>query len=220
MPYVMITSKCNMRCAHCCYSCGPSGRHMTLDTFKFALELDCESISIGGGEPTVHPHFWKFLGLAIAQVEYVWLATNGKDTKAALALAKMAKKGVISCALSLDCYHEPIDKKVVEAFQRRERNLDSMRPDEDCREIRNVVESNPGVLAIGRGAEILGANDGCPCPELFVRPNGDVLLCGCPDAPKLCNLHQKNIQLFAVPGDGCWKEMKEQGTLPILRRQS
>lgn len=44
---IRITSKCNMRCAHCCYSCSPNkGQHMDMWTFyaavRFASNYDDE----------------------------------------------------------------------------------------------------------------------------------------------------------------------------------
>jgi len=90
--YLQITTRCNMSCAHCCFSCTTQGEDMSIETFKNCLEFDNEYIILGGGEPTIHPLFWQLLGLSISSGE-VWLATNGKETSIALALAKMAKKG-------------------------------------------------------------------------------------------------------------------------------
>ena len=68
---------------------------MDFDTFKKCLEWGEDYISLGGGEPTIHPDFEKFLLTAISECEYVWLATNGKHTRRALLLAKLARSGVI-----------------------------------------------------------------------------------------------------------------------------
>ena len=61
--YIQITDHCNMTCAHCCYSCSPRKRNfMSKDVFVKALDLcDLDDISIGGGEPTLHPLFWDFI---------------------------------------------------------------------------------------------------------------------------------------------------------------
>ena len=179
--HVMITSRCNMRCAHCGMSCTTKGEDMTLETFMAALQHD-DTISLGGGEPTLHPLFWHFLGLAIGTADSVWLATNGSQTQTAIALARMARKGVIGCALSQDIYHDPIDPKVIDAFTPKKTRPDEWLPadrNQDYREIRNVTgrEIKAGRCKTG---EIE-----CICPEVYVRPNGDVHLCGCARSPKI-----------------------------------
>ena len=37
-PYIQITTVCNYRCRHCCFSCTEEGEYMTMDTFKAALK--------------------------------------------------------------------------------------------------------------------------------------------------------------------------------------
>ena len=166
-----------MSCEHCCYACTANGKDMSIKIFKKALEID-DMPSIGGGEPTIHPKFWEFMGLAIGKCEYVWLATNGKKTQIALTLAKMAKRGIIGCALSQDNYHDPIDPVVVRAFENKARMGDT-----DQREIRNMngKELNAGRCDFGK--------DGCVCSDLICKPNGDVFACGCEGAPKFGNVN-------------------------------
>ena len=145
---------------------------------------------LGGGEPTLHPNFWEFLGLAIGNAEYVWLATNGSMTDTAIALAKLAKKGVIGCALSQDPWHDPINPKVINAFSEghplkgREGWIKMDERGNDAREIRNV-SSNKEKMASFRDPEDGGLPDICPCEDLFIKPNGDIHLCGCSDSPKI-----------------------------------
>ena len=91
-----------MSCEHCGMNCTEVGEDMSLEVFEACL-LECdEMLPIGGGGPTIHPEFNNFLLKAIGAVDYVWLATNGSMTETALTLAKLAKRGVIGCALSLD----------------------------------------------------------------------------------------------------------------------
>jgi len=177
--YIQITTRCNMECPHCCYACTAKGEDMSLKTFKQALELVEDSgstVCIGGGEPTLHPKFWDFIVLALGNeyIECVWMATNGKKTESALRLAAMAKKGILSVALSQDSYHEPIEEKVIEAFK-----VDPRRQhDRDFREIRNVDDH---VIKAGRAEteqEWQREND-CVCNELFVDPKGNIWRCGC-----------------------------------------
>ena len=109
-----------MTCVHCAYSCTDKGEDMSIETLKNCFKYGDECIAIGGGEPTIHPLFWQVLGLCMAESEHVWLATNGKETSTAIALAMLAKKGVIGCDLSQDEYHEYIDPKVIEAYLGKE----------------------------------------------------------------------------------------------------
>ncbi len=182
--YLQLTTKCNMACYHCGFSCSPKrGEHMDLKTYKAALDLAEYSgsfLSIGGGEPTVHPQFWEFLGLALGKrwIESIWLATNGKKTETALALAGLARKGVIGVDLSQDPWHEPIDPKVVTAFSDT-RDQDTIgTPKSDRRDIRNVSRNGP--INWGRAKRNnLGMRDDCICDELFVSPDGRIWACGC-----------------------------------------
>lgn len=192
--YIQITNKCNMKCGHCGFSCNENGKNMSLRTFRKALEIAYEFVSIGGGEPTIHPKFWQFVCEALAVKEYVWLATNGKKTNAAITLAKMAKKGIIQCALSLDKYHEPIDQSVIHAFSEKE-NLG----DDDHREIR---ESGNDPIQSGRCDN--GKND-CICSSIFVTPDGKIYGCGCSDAPQLGTVFKPAIpEEYEI--ENCWKQ--------------
>lgn len=188
--YVQITTVCNMSCAHCCYGCGPRGKHMSQKTWEAVIKTVTDqegpdgSISIGGGEPTLHPRFWSYLTDAIAAFDNVWLATNGSQTATALKLAKLARKGVIACALSQDEYHDPIDPSVVTAFWegKKQRDYFSLREERDCREVRTVT-NHPENMALFRDPEKGGSPENCPCQELIITPSGKVRFCGCKNAP-------------------------------------
>jgi len=194
--YIQITDHCNMSCAHCLFSCSSSkrGTFMHKDTFlrvlKFAEERGMY-ITLGGGEPTLHPKFWEFLGLALAgdfEEGGIWMATNGSVTKAALALAKLAKSGAIGCALSQDEWHDPIDPVVVSAFKDLE--------------VRNVSGR-----VVNKGAAFdngIADRDGCGCNDTFVNPNGEVYMCGCPDSLKLGGLE-------VLQNDALFKRLREVG---------
>ena len=79
--YLQITTKCNMTCSHCCYSCNKNGKHADFNTIidAIAFARDCdESISIGGGEPTLHPDFFRILKHCIEEpfIDKVILGVN------------------------------------------------------------------------------------------------------------------------------------------------
>jgi hypothetical protein len=187
--YIMLTSRCNMHCDHCCQSCGPRGHDMSLETFKAALKLDDEAVSLGGGEPTLHPLFEQFLLLAIAHCENVWIVTNGKIKERALLIAKLTKHEVIAGELSLDIYHEPIDPEVVEAFGQHRRG------------IRNTT-MNTDPFPAGRAKTVLGIEGyECPCDDTFVRPSGRITQCGCPRSPTIGNVHEG----YKYVASGCYR---------------
>ena len=168
--YIQITTRCNMSCSHCGMNCTHEGEDMTMETLKKVLNLGLsDSYIIGGGEPTIHPEFWQMLGLIIGHAsKYAWMATNGSMTDIAIALSGLSKgSSRFGVALSQDGYHDPIEWRVVQAFER------------DENEIRNVegFEINSGRCDWG--------TKGCICNKIFVKPNGDIHMCGCLDSPKI-----------------------------------
>jgi len=173
--YIQITDHCNMMCSHCCYSCGPRKKNfMSLSMFEAALDfIGDETLSIGGGEPTLHPQFWAMIGISLGTKDFVWLATNGSQTKTALRLAYMASNGVLGCDLSIDHCHAPIDKEVVEAFMPDARFI----KDNDMRGVRTVHYT---VKKAGRAIKTqTWMEEGCVCEDIFVDPNGNIWSCGC-----------------------------------------
>ena len=217
--YIQITTRCNMTCEHCSFSCTNQGEDMSLETFQKALQLAGDYIQLGGGEPTIHPQFREFLFLALGAGD-VWLATNGSQTETALILCKMARKGVIGCALSRDYYHDEIDWDVIEAFQdgmerqlitndkggryysdfgyvpKGQQGYGRQENEHDRREIRDVSHN---ISKRGRAEENeLYHEDTCSCPGLMVRPNGDVHVCGCDGSPCLGNVNDENAS-FDMP---------------------
>lgn len=183
--YIQITTRCNMSCAHCCFNCTNKGIDMPESIFLKALKL-CEDdyITIGGGEPTIHPKFWNYLINAIVDCEGVWLATNGSQTKTALKLASLAKKGIIGCALSQDDFHDNIDNEVIQAFTKNN-NLNTWHNNDhtDDREIRNLSEN---IFKAGRALENeIWNREGCVCNDRIIKPDGSIYLCGCSDSIKI-----------------------------------
>jgi MoaA/NifB/PqqE/SkfB family radical SAM enzyme len=170
-----------MTCEHCCFSCNAQGDDMSKEVFHAALELCADYggyITLGGGEPTLHPNFREFLIEAIAADEgTLFIATNGSVKRHALLLAKLARREVIQAELSRDDWHDDIDWEVVEAFRGM------------IRDISNGGMRDP--KAVGRGLTVLeiepNGND-CACSDICIKPNGDAHVCGCPDAPCIGNV--------------------------------
>jgi hypothetical protein len=160
---------------------------MTTDTFKAGLKVASElgeGIVLGGGEPTLHPDFFAFLGLALGNSSDeeggVWMATNGTVTETALKLANMAKKGILGVCLSRTQWHKEQkiqpDPRVLKAFEGIRRGGWNDRSN-DLREVREITGDRGVPFAVGRAAE-WGA-EGCACDGLHVDPHGTLWECGC-----------------------------------------
>jgi len=82
--YIQVTTRCNMQCKHCKFACSPKrGKDMPLDVFRFAADIglaEDEYITIGGGEPTLHPDLIFMLGYValLGGVDHrPFMVTNG-----------------------------------------------------------------------------------------------------------------------------------------------
>lgn len=97
---IEITRMCNEKCTHCMISATPDGPHMKFDTFtkavSFALVNKIRVISISGGEPTLHPEFFKMVRYLLNSIKgkevIVILESNGwwiEDKKLCDRIAKL-----------------------------------------------------------------------------------------------------------------------------------
>ena len=181
--YLQITTRCNMTCSHCCFSCTKDGEDMSLETFRAALKPGID-ITLGGGEPTLHKHFNTMLleSLAVTRlnVNILDIITNGSITRRALLLASLSKSKLIVAQLSQDRYHDPIDPIVVEAFKGTP--LVNSLPTG----VRNTTaEKSPSPR--GRAITLLSPKPlrgfDCMTLSIFVKPNGDIRQCGCDGSP-------------------------------------
>lgn len=198
--YLQISSKCNMTCAHCCFAATNRGVNMDRYTFITALDMAAdmgELITIGGGEPTVHPEFFVFLDKAMeyydrGRIEMPPLVvTNGKLTgKARKLLQYVEEERPVYVDLSQDEYHDPIHPDIVAAFQAHQRRNEQIRrgygysgqvrSDGRGAGIRTVTEIRP----VGRAAEaargiITSKVMECCCEDPLVSPEGLIYSCGC-----------------------------------------
>lgn len=75
-----ITQMCNLTCAWCSSSSGPSGKHVRYDTVMDTLDryqASCSTVRFSGGEPTLAPSLGRFLSYAKYIGYKTVLMTNG-----------------------------------------------------------------------------------------------------------------------------------------------
>ena len=169
--YIQLTTRCQMQCAHCCFACRPGvGEDMDKATYLAALKIAKEQeahIALGGGEPTLHPEFWEYVGLALRYNTSdlrVFLVTNGANTEDALALAKLVQEDILHVELSIDEWHDPIDQRVVDAFTKLHR-----------RRMVQTITKHGSALRNG----IFTDARMCCCEDPLVHPSGRLYGCGC-----------------------------------------
>jgi MoaA/NifB/PqqE/SkfB family radical SAM enzyme len=162
-----------------------------METFRAAVGLAenyQQHLTIGGGEPTMHPLLREFVGYATWEmagltaesgIPAVHMVTNGSNTEMALTIASLAKSGVITAAVSRDQYHDPIDDRVYRAFEKAPSTPYSQRKEND-HDHRSVNKGNGIIIPVGR-AKSWGnhAFVKCACDALFVNPKGNIYSCGC-----------------------------------------
>lgn len=198
--YFQLTTRCNMHCAHCGFACTRRGKDMSDQVFRRALAFAVrhnQMVTLGGGEPTLHPQFWPWLQYARKRLyrvsddlgsSAIGLVTNGSRTEDALKLAQMASEGKIWAAVSKDPYHDPIAPAVFQAFDKPRypsydedlwrlphdaRIAEENRRRRDLRDIRTVRM----VRRAGR-AKKWGHLDGWCC-GMHLDPDGKLWECTC-----------------------------------------
>ncbi|HEY9008931.1 MAG TPA: radical SAM protein [Ohtaekwangia sp.] len=85
LTLIEVTDRCNLTCPTCYASSSPThGRHRTLEEIAFMLDAIVKSegepdvVQISGGEPTIHPEFFKILDMAKARpIKHLMVNTNG-----------------------------------------------------------------------------------------------------------------------------------------------
>lgn len=207
--YVRITSKCNMTCQHCVWSCSYKGEHMDMWTFQKAMDL-ChdlegnERIELGGGEPTMHPQFFDMLRYAMGSFNEVWLATNGTKKKTMLRLASImtgeydyeseddpfaiyqSHEDQLGVALSTDYYHDrmKVSEEVWSMWNRWEGSSGF--------EIRN--SANITVYEQGRAKrQQISTEKGCVLPSLYVNPDGTIVSSSHEEAPRFGTVFSPDV---------------------------
>ena len=206
--YIQVTDRCNMRCEHCCMESSPHRKNfMSMAMFEMCLDVAIDfgdTVTIGGGEPTLHPEIFTMLNKVMRA--YAWgelegqpfMVTNGKNKARAKKIyaltqpdedfgmypvyaydgtvAEYKEEPLLRVELSTDYYHEAIDSEILEMYRRSERRRDPGAG------VRDVTRSLAGVMGIGRALKngISDFDKGeCACETIFIGADGDVYSCGC-----------------------------------------
>lgn len=85
LTLIEVTDRCNLTCPTCYASSSPvHGRHRTMEEIEYMLDVIVKSegqpdvVQISGGEPTVHPEFFRILDAAKARpIKHLMVNTNG-----------------------------------------------------------------------------------------------------------------------------------------------
>jgi len=209
--YLQTTLRCNMKCSHCCYSCSMRGKHGDFNTIVDAIAFarnNTELITIGGGEPTLHPRFFDILKLCLEDFDYVWMATNGSQTAVMKRLADIINGNDfenVECTCSDDerdyctCYEDSEEIIYQEDKLSVALSQDSFhdpidqwvvdywtkmsKRDWSHYEIRNVEQSNSGPAAQGRAKKHGYWGEQCVCNDIIIKPDGKLKMCGCSRSP-------------------------------------
>jgi MoaA/NifB/PqqE/SkfB family radical SAM enzyme len=79
MIQLILTRKCNFRCAHCMWSCNCKGEHMPEEVFIKALPYihKAQAANVVGGEPCLHPSCRAYMIMIASVVKQMRFVTNG-----------------------------------------------------------------------------------------------------------------------------------------------
>jgi pyruvate-formate lyase-activating enzyme len=113
-----ITYRCNARCQHCAYHCGPEAKGVmkfseAKEYLREASKQDIDVLCISGGEPMLYPRLVTQIVEEAGNLKMrsIWLFTNtfwATDQKIAEKnLAKLMKAGMTRLCTSADGFHRP-----------------------------------------------------------------------------------------------------------------
>ena len=92
----------------------------------------------------------------------------------------------LSVALSQDCFHDPIDQRIVDLWTRK-----AFKHRHNHYEIRNVTNSTSGIVNQGRAQKTgNGISNHCVCSDIMIKPDGKIRLCGCTKSPIIGDIYK------------------------------
>jgi len=114
MIQLILTRKCNFRCAHCMWSCNFQGEHMTEEVFVKSLAYmhKAKAANIVGGEPSLHPRcrrYMKMIGSVVKRMRFVtngsWINRFGGITDAIISSGEKLGSDNLLVRISNDAWH-------------------------------------------------------------------------------------------------------------------
>ena len=128
---IINTYRCNFKCEHCLWSCGPSNRgYMDKTTYLECHKVFGDSVvNLLGGEPFLHPDImWQIEFASWRNLENFRIPTNGswiltpegKPSKKLLALADSClefKDDTFWMYISNDQFHRPFMRHPIEKLE-------------------------------------------------------------------------------------------------------
>jgi len=180
-----------------------------IDSIAFARNYGEELISIGGGEPTIHPRFFDILKNCLQDFDYVWMATNGSKTEIMRRLSNIIdgcdyESFECDCEASdedsdywdCNCDHPVIYQEdkfsvalstdyfhdPIDAWVHNHWT-DRSHAKHGGYEVRDVTKQNDGISGQGRAKKSGFDGTHCVCSDFIIKPDGKIRMCGCTRSP-------------------------------------
>ena len=209
--YLQITTKCNFHCGHCAFSCNMKGKHAeyntVIDMIAYARDNGEESITLGGGEPTLHPRFFDILEYSLRNFENVFFVTNGSQTEKMFRIANI----IDDCDFESSCFKCTCDKETLEhdgcqcdhpyiyadgklsvdlsldpfhnPIDNRIKDLWKKRSSQHTRSNFHIRDTSDHISGQGRAKKNGYDFTHCICSNIILKPDGKIRLCGCTRSP-------------------------------------
>ena len=222
--YLEVTTECNMRCKHCCMDSKRvgKGKYMDMRTFYRATSLLSQGEeyyhTVGGGEPTLHPHIVEIIGSLLMFHPYnnVGIVTNGTRARKLKELFKLKEQfsEQLRLELSMDQFHTTklVTQTAKDLFSQYKYSM------------RRPIDPNQLVRQGRAASNNMGTNWDkswtgrsfwrCACSDVTIRVDGSIYPCGCNNAPLLGNVNNvEDVERMSeyVGKAACWNSEEEYG---------
>lgn len=226
--YIQLTTRCNMKCAHCGFSCTNKGEDMEWDTFVKAFEYGDGYITLGGGEPTLWKHYDRMIEYLESYmyekslyIEEILMVTNGSKFRKTMKLINLAQTSqdfggpCVSVTISDDVFHddkkqnqkliEYVDNYITQYNEMNKYNYHNKPvPIVSYRRVNKIAGS--GRALESKSLSHIKLYDFCMCEDMFVAPGGTIYQCGCEDSPMIGYVGD----CFDNYEHGCYKDIESE----------
>ena len=178
----------------------------SLDILQPETKWDDTYITIGGGEPTLHPDIELFVYESLVRGFKVGMVTNGSNEKISLRLINLMHNigaQSFSIRVSYDQFHDltMISNDVIEASGVKYSNIST-------------------VVKAGRArTNRIWNMDYCPCDDAFILPDGRVKMCGCSRSPVIGHIADGTITADILASRECYKSEEGKELLKDFRER-